>query len=544
MALSKKEFSIITLLVIDTIFFFIEIIVGYAVNSLALIADSFHMLNDIISLLVALWAVNVAKNRVADSKYTYGWQRAEILGALINAVFLLALCFTIFIEAIQRFIMPQEISNPKLILFVGTCGLISNIAGLFLFHEHGHSHGGGGGSELESGDHSHGHSHSHGDDTHQSIESSEHSHSHSDGHSHSEITPLLSQSSKAYNTTTTTTASAPSNLVLHEEGLESSTSVYMDDPSIKNVLPSYVVESIERGNSTLLKKNHSRPLPGSTPGSWLVNHGSHNHVIKKDDEDSKKNSKSLNMHGVFLHVLGDALGNVGVMATAIFIWKTDFKWRFYSDPLISLIITCIIFSSALPLCKSSSRILLQGSPTSVDLEDIKDDIIKIPGVVSVHEFHIWNLTEKLLIASLHVDLNTSPENFIEVAQVIKQCLHAYGIHSATIQPEFTQYYAKQNAMLKRYSSSNIFQDDHAHNAHAHNAHNTQNLISNSNSSSLTNIPNTQQQSQESNQHIHNTHDHNHDHDHDEHPSHINNNEVSPTCLVDESVGCSANNCIR
>ncbi|GME74744.1 unnamed protein product [[Candida] boidinii] len=538
MALTKKEFSIITLLVIDTIFFFIEIIVGYAVNSLALIADSFHMLNDIISLLVALWAVNVAKNRVADSKYTYGWQRAEILGALINAVFLLALCFTIFIEAVQRFIIPQEISNPKLILFVGTCGLISNIAGLFLFHEHGHSHGGGGGEgALESGHgHSHGHSHSHADsDIPQAIESSEHCHSHSDGHSHSENTPLLTQSSKDYNTTSSHASS--SNLVLHDEGLESSTSVYMDDPSIKNVLPSYVVESIERGNS----KKYSRPLPGSTPGSWLVNHGSHNHVIKKD-QDSKSHSKSLNMHGVFLHVLGDALGNVGVMATALFIWKTNFKWRFYTDPLISLVITCIIFSSALPLCKSSSRILLQGSPTSVDLEDIKDDIVKIPGVVSVHEFHIWNLTEKLLIASLHVDLNTSPENFIEVAQVVKQCLHAYGIHSATIQPEFTQYYAKKNAVLKRYSSSNILPDVPHTQQHSHNTQNN-NLISNSNSSSLTDIPNTQQQQQQSHEsEPHSTHAHDLDNQHP-HP-HAKENENSPTCLVDESVGCSADNCIR
>ncbi|OUM55307.1 hypothetical protein BVG19_g4820 [[Candida] boidinii] len=532
MALTKKEFSIITLLVIDTIFFFIEIIVGYAVNSLALIADSFHMLNDIISLLVALWAVNVAKNRVADSKYTYGWQRAEILGALINAVFLLALCFTIFIEAVQRFIIPQEISNPKLILFVGTCGLISNIAGLFLFHEHGHSHGGGGGEgALESG-HSHSHGHSHADIP-QAIESSEHSHSHSDGHSHSENTPLLTQSSKDYNTTSSHASS--SNLVLHDEGLESSTSVYMDDPNIKNVLPSYVVESIERGNS----KKYSRPLPGSTPGSWLVNHGSHNHVIKKD-QDSKSHSKSLNMHGVFLHVLGDALGNVGVMATALFIWKTNFKWRFYTDPLISLVITCIIFSSALPLCKSSSRILLQGSPTSVDLEDIKDDIVKIPGVVSVHEFHIWNLTEKLLIASLHVDLNTSPENFIEVAQVVKQCLHAYGIHSATIQPEFTQYYAKKNAVLKRYSSSNILPDVPHTQQHSHNTQNN-NLISNSNSSSLTDIPNTQHQQKSHESEPHSTHTHDLL---DSQNPHAKDNENSPTCLVDESVGCSADNCIR
>ena len=59
---SGKEVRILTLLVIDTTFFFIELISGYAVHSLALIADSFHMLNDIISLVIALWAVNVAKN--------------------------------------------------------------------------------------------------------------------------------------------------------------------------------------------------------------------------------------------------------------------------------------------------------------------------------------------------------------------------------------------------------------------------------------------------------------------------------------------------
>lgn len=54
-----KEARIITLLVIDVAFFFLEIIVGYAVGSLALVADSFHMLNDVMSLVVALYAVKV-----------------------------------------------------------------------------------------------------------------------------------------------------------------------------------------------------------------------------------------------------------------------------------------------------------------------------------------------------------------------------------------------------------------------------------------------------------------------------------------------------
>lgn len=108
MKLGSKQVKIISLLLLDTVFFGIEITTGYLSHSLALIADSFHMLNDIISLVVALWAVNVAKNRNPDSTYTYGWKRAEILGALINAVFLIALCVSILIEALQRIIAPPR----------------------------------------------------------------------------------------------------------------------------------------------------------------------------------------------------------------------------------------------------------------------------------------------------------------------------------------------------------------------------------------------------------------------------------------------------
>ncbi|KAH3678499.1 hypothetical protein WICMUC_001516 [Wickerhamomyces mucosus] len=408
MALSNKEIRITILLVIDTIFFLLEAIVGYAVHSLALVADSFHMLNDIFSLLVALWAVRVATSKNADAKYTYGWKRAEILGALINAVFLLALCFSILIEAIQRLISPEVITNPKLILVVGTAGLISNIVGLFLFHDHGHSHGGNGG---------HGHSHSEAIDDDQPVEELL---PQNVVNSYNETTALLSKSS---NTTHSPYSHEP--LVTND---------YHTTPSSHSHEHTHDSDDHEHGH----EHGHD--------------HG-HSHTLDSDDLESqtfkskqKKKTKSLNMHGVFLHVLGDALGNVGVMLTAIFIWKTDYSWKYYSDPVISLIITAIIFSSALPLCKRASRILLQATPSTISADDIQIEILEIKGIKSVHDFHIWNLTEDIFIASLHVEVDANPEKFLVIASEIRSILHGHGVHSVTVQPEFS----KNNISLETY----------------------------------------------------------------------------------------------
>ena len=130
-------------------FFVVELVVGNITNSVALVADSFHMLSDVISLVIGIVAVRIAKRRSTIN--TYGWVRAEVVGANVNTVFLLALCLTIVFDAIKRFLTPEPIEKVNLLLIVGAIGLGINIIGLFLFQGfHGHSHG---------SSHSHGHSH-------------------------------------------------------------------------------------------------------------------------------------------------------------------------------------------------------------------------------------------------------------------------------------------------------------------------------------------------------------------------------------------------
>ena len=152
----KKRFcgktgSVLSMLFMTSSFFLVEIIVGYATNSMALVADSFHMLSDVLSLLIGFFALRYSKRSQRTERNTFGWQRAEVLGALVNAVFLIALCFSILVESLKRLVETEEIHNPILVLIVGVVGLLINVVGLILFHKHGHGHSHGGGV--------HGHSH-------------------------------------------------------------------------------------------------------------------------------------------------------------------------------------------------------------------------------------------------------------------------------------------------------------------------------------------------------------------------------------------------
>lgn len=104
--LLTRQRRIVLMLVMISSFFFVEVAVGYISNSLALVADAFHMFSDIVALIVALVAIRVAK-RSSSSANTYGWQRAELLGALVNSVTLLTMCVTITLDTTERFTNPD-----------------------------------------------------------------------------------------------------------------------------------------------------------------------------------------------------------------------------------------------------------------------------------------------------------------------------------------------------------------------------------------------------------------------------------------------------
>ncbi|ORY54747.1 cation efflux protein [Leucosporidium creatinivorum] len=446
--MSNRGFKLKLLLAIDTAFLLLELGVGTAVGSLALVADSFHMLNDVCSLLVAMQAMKLAEKGTASDKYSYGWQRAEVLGALINAVFLLALCFSIGLEAIARFISGAEVTNPQLIVVVGAAGLLSNIVGLFLFHDHGgHSHGGGGHSHGGGGGHA---GHGHGDvESGTKVKKAKKTPtSYADAAaSATDRTPLLTPNTAS----TSTTLSPPTETDDEDEDDEPEDELYVHPGALRENIVKHAHEQGYGAHSHTPKKggDHSH-------GNGEAGHGhSHGDEEEEDDHEVAASGRDggMNDYGVWLHVMGDALGNIGVIAAGLFIWLTDYSWRMYSDPAVSLVITCIIFSSALPLTKSASFILLQGVPSSIPLDRLRSAIAAVPGVHNVHELHVWSLSESKSVASVHVMTNEG--DFVEVSSKIRRVMHRFGIHSSTIQPEIVNSKASVASHISAEAAASI-----------------------------------------------------------------------------------------
>uniref|UniRef100_A0A8C3UGB0 Cation efflux protein transmembrane domain-containing protein n=1 Tax=Catharus ustulatus TaxID=91951 RepID=A0A8C3UGB0_CATUS len=134
---SGKTCRLIFMLVLTVGFFVAELVSGYLGNSIALVSDSFNMLSDLISLCVGLATGRIARRSRRGPRATFGYGRAEAVGALSNAVFLTALCFTILVDSVLRLARPEPIDDAQLVLIVGTLGLAVNIVGLLVFQDWG-----------------------------------------------------------------------------------------------------------------------------------------------------------------------------------------------------------------------------------------------------------------------------------------------------------------------------------------------------------------------------------------------------------------------
>ena len=251
-------------------------VVAVSTGSLALLADAGHNLSDVIALAIAAGAVLLAR-RAATPSRSFGYKRAEILAALLNAITLIAIAIMIFVEAGRRFASPTDVPGGW-VIGVATVGLLVNTVG--------------------------------------------------------------------------------------------------------------AAAVFRRGGS------------------------------------------DLNLRASFVHLAGDALGSLGVIVAGVVIVTTG--WR-YADPLFSVLLGLLILASSWGVLRDSLLVLLEAAPRGMDVEEIGRQIAGYPGVVEVHDLHIWTIGSDFPALSAHV-LVTPGADCHAIRRAIEQRLHGeFEIRHTTLQ---------------------------------------------------------------------------------------------------------------
>ena len=146
-----------------------------------------------------------------------------------------------------------------------------------------------------------------------------------------------------------------------------------------------------------------------------------------------KQSESLNVRGAFFHVLSDTIGSVGAIVASLLIMFLG--WNF-ADAVISGIVAILILSSSWILIRGAVDILLEGTPSHINLTNLKEHLIGAEGVTSVHDLHVWTLTSGVVAMSCHVVVEGSraPQTDI-LGKVHKIAQDRFRIDHTTIQIE-------------------------------------------------------------------------------------------------------------
>jgi cobalt-zinc-cadmium efflux system protein len=269
-------------LAIGAAFMVLELVVGLATSSLALISDAAHMFTDVLGVGMALTAVLLARRSGPTFSRTYGMYRAEVLAALGNAVLLFGVAGYVVYEAIERISDPPVVAGLPVML-VAAAGLVANVVAFLL---------------LRSGA-----------------------------------------------------------------------------------------------------------------------------------------RESLNVRGAYLEVLADLIGSLGVLLSGLITLTTG--WR-YADPIAGVAIGLFVLPRTFLLARRALRILFQHAPHGVDVGKISAELTALPGVLDVHDLHVWTLTSGMEVASAHLTVDNEAPSARVLTDAQNLLAGTYAIDHATLQVELRE----------------------------------------------------------------------------------------------------------
>ena len=160
--------------------------------------------------------------------------------------------------------------------------------------------------------------------------------------------------------------------------------------------------------------------------------------------------ENLNLRGAFLHVIGDALGSAGAIAAGVVIWL----WGWMpADPIMSIAMCLLIVYGAWQLIRESTNILLEGTPSHINIRAVLESMHKVDGVQSVHDLHIWTISSGNEALSSHVTIENGASHKEVLIALQEKLRNEFHIFHQTIQIEEFEEYAGSTPRLYHIKSN-------------------------------------------------------------------------------------------
>jgi cobalt-zinc-cadmium efflux system protein len=145
-----------------------------------------------------------------------------------------------------------------------------------------------------------------------------------------------------------------------------------------------------------------------------------------------RDKKSVNTRAALVHVMGDLLGSIAALIAGIVIQLTG--WM-PIDAILSILVSLLILKSTISILKESYHFLMEGVPLHIDYLQVGRDLKKVPGVLAVHDLHVWEMTPSFPALIGHIEIEHISEWPEIMARINEMLLNKHGIDHVTLQPE-------------------------------------------------------------------------------------------------------------
>lgn len=183
-------------------------------------------------------------------------------------------------------------------------------------------------------------------------------------------------------------------------------------------------------------------------GSVNNDHNERRPILDDDHHDDHHDDhgggrRNVNIFAMVVHLIGDVFSSLVVLTVGLlYHFVTPSLWLDYIDEIGSIIIVLIIVFSTVPQIRKIVNVLMQSTPDNLDVAALQNAVQAVPGLKSVHDLHVWQLIDGLVIASLHAVRTESgdDENINSNAVIsakIRDIFHKFNVHNVTIQIELT-----------------------------------------------------------------------------------------------------------